>query len=92
MIRRPPVKQPITAAVYSLAWPQARGKICFLLRKEVFEYPASSEEEISGSSQRESDGGSCPQIIPGRVVPRAAEQAVQMVLGRAVLPALRMEQ
>ena len=80
--RGPPVKQPIRATVYLLAWPQARGKICFLLRKERFECPASSEEEISGSSQ----------ITPGRVVPRAAEQAAQTALGRAILPALRMEQ
>ena len=90
--RGPPVKQPIRATVCLLAWPQARGKICFLLRKERFECPASSEEEISGSSQRELDGGHCPPITPGRVVPRAAEQAAQTALGRAILPALRMEQ
>lgn len=50
--RGPPVKQPIRAALYLLAWPQAREKIHFLLRKEQFVCPASSKEETSGSSQR----------------------------------------
>lgn len=47
----------IPAARLLLAQPEAGGKICCWLRKELVEYPAFSKEGISGTNQRGSDEG-----------------------------------